>query len=245
MPTPPQPPRGPTPPSKGPTPPRGPAPPRGPTPPRAPTPGKPIAKVTPTRPVAARKVPGFVARARRMVFEPKQEWQAINVEFTKAGAIYRGYVIPLSMIPPAAYILGAVLFQEQGTLFGAIETTVGAALQDGVIRYLFGLACVFILALAFDLLTPVFMGHTNRVQALKVAAYSSTPAWLFGVLAIVPRLGRYSVIGALWSLYLVYLGAPSLMKVSPDKATAFGLAAAAAAAIVALLVEGIRVLTAS
>jgi Yip1 domain len=180
-----------------------------------------------------------------MMFEPKQAWQAINGEFTKTAAIYWGYVIPLSAIPPVAVILGAVLFQEQGTLFGAIEATIGAGVQDGVTRYLFGFACVFVLTIAIDFLTPVFGGHANQVQALKVAAYSSTPAWLFGVLAIVPRLGRYSVIGALWSLYLVYLGAPSLMKVSPDKATAFGLAAAAAAAIVALLVEGIRVLTAS
>jgi hypothetical protein len=178
-----------------------------------------------------------------MMFAPGEEWQAINGEFTKAGAIYLGYVIPLSAIPPAAVILGAVLFQEQGTLFGAIETTIGAGVQDGVTRYLFGFASVFILTMALDFLTPVFGGHANQVQALKVAAYSSTPAWLFGVLAIVPRLGRFSIVGALWSLFLVYLGAPSLMKVAGEKATAFGAAAAAAAAIVALLVEGLRIAT--
>lgn len=172
--------------------------------------------------------------------EPNREWQAINGEFTKGGAIYRGYVIPLSLIPPAAYILGGVLFQETSTLFGAIETTVGAAIQDGVIRYLFGLVCIFVMAVAFDLLTPVFAGHSNRVQALKIAAYSSTPAWLFGVLAIVPRLGRFSIIGTLWSLYLVYMGAPHLMKVSKERATAFGAATAAAAAILGLLIEVIR-----
>ena len=159
---------------------------------------------------------------------PRPEWQAIGGEFAKAPVIYRDYVIPLSVIPPAAYILGAVLFQEQGTLFGAIETTIGAAVQDGVIRYLFGLGFVFLLAIALDMLTPVFFGHSNRVQALKVAAYSSTPAWLFGVFAIVPRLGRFSIVGTVWSLYLVYLGAPPLMKVSAERATAFGLVAAAA-----------------
>jgi Yip1-like protein len=178
-----------------------------------------------------------------MLFQPRQEWQAINAEFTKAGAIFRSYVIPVSAVTPVAYLLGAVLFQEQGTLFGTLETTVGAAAQDAVIRYLCGLASVFGLGLVIDLLAPVFSGHANQVQALKVAAYASTPAWLFGALAIVPRLGRYSIVGTLWSLYLVYLGAPLLMKVSTqraERATAFGLAAAAAAAFVALLAEGLR-----
>jgi Yip1-like protein len=178
-----------------------------------------------------------------MLFEPRQEWATINGEFTRAPAIFWSYVIPVSAIPPVAYLVGAVVFKQQGTLVGTIDTTVGAAVQDAVIRYLFGLAGVFILAVALDLLSPVFSGHANRVQALKVAAYASTPAWLFGVLALVPRLGFYSIVGTLWILYLVYLGAPLLMKVPTERATVFGLVAGVAAAVVALLVEVLRQLT--
>lgn len=167
----------------------------------------------------------------------------INGEFTKAPAIFRSYVLPLSAIPPAAYLLGAVLFQEQGTLFGTLETTVGAAVQDAVIRYLCGLLGVFLLGVALEMVAPVFSGQANRVQGLKVAAYASTPAWLFGILAIVPRLGRYSIVGALWTLYLVYCGAPLLMKVPPERAAVFGLVAAVAAAAIGLLLEGLRLLT--
>jgi hypothetical protein len=94
-----------------------------------------------------------------------------------------------------------------------------------------------------DVVAPLFAVRGNRVQATKVAAYASTPAWLFGVLAIVPRLGRYSIVGSLWMLYLVYSGAPLLMKVPEERATVFGLVAAVAAAAVALLVEGLRLLT--
>lgn len=183
-----------------------------------------------------------------MLFEPRAAWQRTNGEFNKVGAIFRNYVIPLSAIPPVAYVLGVVIFQEQGTLFGTIETTLGAAVQDAVIRYVLGLAGVFLLAVVLDLLAPMFAGNANRVQALKVAAYGNTAAWLFGILAIVPRLGRFSIIGMLWTLYLVYLGAPLLMKIPTERQqqiTGFGLAAAAATAIVALLVEGLRILTAT
>jgi hypothetical protein len=178
-----------------------------------------------------------------MLLEPRREWEAITGEFTKAPAIFRSYVIPVSAVTPVAYLLGAVLFQEQGTLFGTVETTVGAAVQDAVIRYLCGLASVFILGLALEVLAPAFSGQANRVQGLKVAAYASTPAWLFGVLAIVPRLGRYSIAGTLWTLYLVFSGAPLVMKVSTERAAVFGVVAAVAAAIVGLLVEGLRLLT--
>jgi hypothetical protein len=178
-----------------------------------------------------------------MLTQPRREWEVINGEFTKAPAIFRNYVLPVSAIPPAAYLLGAVLFQEQGTLFGTLETTVGAAAQDAVIRYLCGLLGVFLLGVAIELVAPVLSGQANRVQGIKVAAYASTPAWLFGVLAVVPRLGRYSIVGALWTLYLVYAGAPLLMKVPRERAAVFGLVAAAATAVIGLLLEGLRLLT--
>jgi hypothetical protein len=76
------------------------------------------------------------------------------------------------------------------------------------------------------------------VQALKVAAYGSTPAWVCGILALVPRLAPYSLLGILWMLVLVAMGAPLLLKVqSSDRAKVFGLAAAGAAAMVAIISE--------
>ena len=73
--------------------------------------------------------------------------------------------------------------------------------------------------------------------------YEEAARSVFGALAFVPRLGRYSIVGTLWALYLVYAGAPLLMKVSGERATPFGVAAAVAAAAVGLLIEGLRLLT--
>ena len=202
-------------------------------------PGKPIPKVTPTRPPSSRKTPGFVDRARRILFQPQREWEAINGEFTKAGAIYRNYIVPLSAIGPIASVAGVAVFGEQGTLFGIVQTPLGTAVQDAVAHYVLGLVSVFVVAIALELLAPSFSGQANRVQGLKVAAYASTPAWLFGILCLVPRLGPLALLGMVWTLYLVYSGAPLLMKVSKERATAFGLVAVVIAAIVALLFEGL------
>src|SRR5256885_8330135 len=80
-PTPPRPPGGPPP--RGPTPPpRGPTPTRGPTPPKAGPPPRPPVKPPAAKPRAARKLPGWLARAKRLLLQPTQEWATIAGEFT-------------------------------------------------------------------------------------------------------------------------------------------------------------------
>jgi len=175
-----------------------------------------------------------------MLTQPKQEWDAVSAEFSNVPAIFRGYVIPVSLLGPVAALVGTVLFGERGTLFGMVETPIGAAVQDAVAHYLLGLASVWVLAVALDLLTPSFGGSANRVQAFKIAAYGSTPAWVCGILGLVPRLAPYGLIGVVWTLVLVARGAPTLMKVQPrERANAFGLVAAVATAIVGLIFEGL------
>jgi hypothetical protein len=171
-----------------------------------------------------------------MLFQPQQEWEAIAGEFTNAPAIYRGYIIPVSAVGPIATLLSAP-FGERGTLFGIVETTVSATVQDAVAHYVLGLGSVFVLAVALELLAPSFSGQGNRVQGLKVAAYASTPAWIMGVLNVVPRLAPFSLLGILWMLYLMFAGSPVVMKVPKHQAMAFGAVAAVAAAVVGLAFE--------
>src|SRR5256884_4776726 len=93
-PTPPRPPGGPPP--RGPTPPpRGPTSPRGPTPPKAGPPPRPPVKAPAAKPRAARKLPGWLARAKRLLLQPAQEWATIAGEFTSAGPIYMRYLVPM------------------------------------------------------------------------------------------------------------------------------------------------------
>ena len=67
------------------------------------------------------------------------------------------------------------------------------------------------LALIIDALAPTFNGTKNQIQALKVAAYCSTASWMAGIFALIPGLRFFGILG-LYSLYLLYLGLPVLMK---------------------------------
>ncbi len=181
-----------------------------------------------------------MARARNLLFRPGSEWAAINGEFTNAAAIYKSYIFPVSAIGPIASILGGIVFGQQGSLFGTAQTSIRAVVQDGVAHYVLGLAAVYVLAMALEFLAPPFSGQPNRVQALKAAAYASTPAWLFGALALIPRLAPFALLGWLWTLALLYSAAPLLLKVQrSDKAATYGVVAAVVAVMVALVFEAL------
>src|SRR3546814_19914555 len=88
---------------------------------------------------------------------------------------------------------------------------------------------VWVLAWIINALAPTFEATRNPVQAMKVAAYSATAAWVAGVFQIVPSLGWIGAILGLYSLYLLYLGLPILMKAPAAKAMAYTLATTVAA----------------
>ena len=64
------------------------------------------------------------------------------------------------------------------------------------------------------------LGTKNEIQALKVAAYSGAASWLAGIFMLVPALSFLQILG-LYSLYLLYLGLPLLMKAPEEKALVY------------------------
>ncbi len=91
-----------------------------------------------------------------------------------------------------------------------------------MIQYVTSLAAVYVLAVIIEALAPNFAGQGNRVQALKLAGYSYTAIWVAGVALILPGLsGLVALAGAIYSVYLLYLGLPSTMNVLPERSTGY------------------------
>jgi len=161
----------------------------------------------------------LVERVKHILLTPRAEWEAIDTEAATPAALYTGYVIPLAAIGPIAQVIGSAVF---GVRFGGgmYRAPLGAAITAAVVGYALSLASVFVLALIIDALAPTFGGTKNQMQALKVAVYSSTAGWLAGIFAIVPGLRALSILG-FYSIYLLYLGLPVLMKSPAEKAGAY------------------------
>lgn len=179
-----------------------------------------------------------VSRARAVLFEPRATFKEVDSEFTKPGALWGRYILPLALIGPLAGAVGRLLFGKRIAGTSLPESiSISGAVTWFVIALVLTLLAVFVLTQVVSLLAPGFGGQKNDVQALKVAAYSSTPMWLAGLFNIHGRFLILGVIVSLYSLYLLYLGLPALMKVSQDRAMGYTAVVIIAAIVIFLLVS--------
>ena len=161
----------------------------------------------------------LVERVKRILLSPRPEWEVIDTEQTTTAELYKGYVAPLAAIGPVAQLIGYSLFGI--SVFGTTyRVPIGSGVTTAIVMYVLTLAGTYLLALIIDALAPTFNGKRNRIQALKVAAYSSTASWVAGIFALIPGLRMLSILG-LYSVYLLYLGLPVLMKTPRDRALAY------------------------
>jgi hypothetical protein len=163
---------------------------------------------------------GIVQRAKDILLKPKETWPVIAAEPATTQSIYVPYVVALAAIGPVASLVGGQLIGVS-VLGVTWHPPIGAALTSAILSYGLTLATVFILALVIDGLAPNFGGEKDQIQALKVAAYSGTAAWVGGIFGLIPMLGLIGLLFALYGLYILYLGLPVLMKVPQDKALAY------------------------
>jgi hypothetical protein len=102
-----------------------------------------------------------------------------------------------------------------------------------VVSYLVGLIAIYVLALLVDFLAPRFGGQSDRTQALKTVTYSCTAAWVAGVGQLLPWIGGFiALAGAIYSVYLLYLGLPVTMKCPKEKSAAYTAVSVVAAVLI-------------
>lgn len=178
----------------------------------------------------------LVQRVKRILLTPRPEWEVIDGEPTTPAALYMGYVMPLAAIGPIAQLIGFSVFGIRVPFTGTVyRTPIGTAITGAIVSYVLALIGVYVLALIIDGLAPTFGGTKNQIQALKTAAYSSTASWVAGFFTLVPGLRMLTILG-LYSVYLLYLGLPVLMKAPNEKAIGYTGVVIVAAIVLFLLI---------
>lgn len=182
----------------------------------------------------------LIARAKAIITTPKTEWPVIAQEPTTPADLYKGYIIILAAIPAiAGFVKGSFIGTDLGVL-GQMRVGVGAGLVSLVISYALALVSVFIMALIVDALAPSFGGQKDRTQALKAVAYSMTAGWVAGAAIILPWIGvLVMIVGALYGIYLLYLGLPHTMKAPQEKAVGYTVVIIIVAFVLQLIIGSI------
>jgi hypothetical protein len=163
--------------------------------------------------------PGLLSRIKNLILSPKTEWPVIAPEPTGVSQLYVGYVMPLALL---AALLGFLRISVLGvsTAFGgSFRMPLSSGLTYTVMMFVSALFGVFVVGLIINALAPTFSGTKDQRQALKVAAYSLTPALLSSVLALSPILPTLlQLLAGLYGIYVLSLGLPVLMQSPKEKA---------------------------
>jgi hypothetical protein len=181
----------------------------------------------------------LVTRAKNITLTPGTEWPVIEGEPATTGELLTGYALPLAAIGAVAGFIGTSIVGSTLPFVG----TYRVPFMSGIVAAVFGLGMAlvmcFLLSLIIDALAPTFNGQKSQIQALKLAVYSFTPAWIAGVLRIVPLLSLFVFFAALYSIYVLYLGIPRLMKSPQDKALPYTAVVVVIAIIMGFIVAAI------
>jgi len=188
--------------------------------------------------VEAPRSQGLIARVTNILMRPKAEWDVIASERASTQGLILGYAAILAAIPAIAQAVHGLM---PHCFFGVVCSTSNPVFVviGTVLYYVLSLGSVFVIGLIIDALAPGFGGEKNPVQAMKVAVYSWTAAWLAGVFFIVPWIGFLLSLSGLYSLYLLYTGLTPLMKTPADKAIIYTVVVVVIAFVLSLVCAAI------
>jgi hypothetical protein len=179
---------------------------------------------------------GLVSRVKAILLAPAATWPVIGAEPSSAGAIYGRYMAPLAAIGVVAALIGQTVIGYNVPLLGHMRTGIVAGLGAAVLGYLLSFVSVFVIAWLVDVLAPTFGGQRDPLRALKLTAYSYTPAWVAGILQLVPALGVLALLAGFYSLYLLYLGLPVLMHCPKEKSLGYTIVLILCAIVVSVVI---------
>jgi hypothetical protein len=180
-----------------------------------------------------------VLRAKAMLIDPFAEWALIERESGDPAFLLSRYVAVLALIPAVFSFIGASAVGAVVPGTGLVRATLFDGFFGAIFGYVMAFATVLVLALIIDLLAPVFGGQKDFDNALKLAVYSYTPAWLAGVFLVLPGL-RFLILLGLYGAYVLLLGLPRLMKSPEQNSYVYALAAAICACALTLIATALQ-----
>ncbi|WP_097460786.1 Yip1 family protein [Mangrovitalea sediminis] len=155
---------------------------------------------------------------------PDQEWEAIRRESESVGMLYGKHILLLALIPAAAAYYGTTEVGWQVGNTQVTKLTSASALQLCLLFYAAIIVGVYILGRFIDLFAATYGVREAKPKGFILAAYTATPMFLLGVIAIYPNIWLNMLVGLIavaYSVYLLYEGLPILMHIPKERGFMF------------------------
>jgi hypothetical protein len=161
----------------------------------------------------------LVERVKNIITNPKKEWSVIATEQPDTGKIITGYVLPLAGLSAAAAFIGYGLIGFN--VLGYRVSGFNWGIYQAITILAGAIVSVYVTAWVVDKLAPNFDSEKNFNRSVQLVAYAFTPAWVGGMLAIIPAISFIGGLFGIYGLYLLFLGIPYLKNTPPDKHTGY------------------------
>ena len=155
---------------------------------------------------------------------PDREWQTIREAHESAPKLFLTHIILLALIPAAAAYYGTTQVGWQIGDGDIIKLTNSSAAQLCILFYAAMLSGIYIIGKFIDFFAATYGVEASEHNGIILAAYTATPLFLIGAIAIYPVLWvnmMAGVVAVCWSVYLLYEGLPILMKIPEDRGFMF------------------------
>jgi hypothetical protein len=176
-----------------------------------------------------------------LLSDPKKHWQQIHDEQNTVGKCFINHVFVLAAIPAVSSFIGST---QVGWRIGVGEP-IRLSLETGavisLIYYLVMLIGVFSMGWVIHAMGNTYGAHRPTSQCIVLAAYTATPLFLSGIMALYPMLWLNLILGLpvlAYTVHLLYTGTPIIMEIPEDRGFLFSTAVLGVGliAFVALLV---------
>ncbi len=173
----------------------------------------------------------LLRRMSNILLHPNTEWRVIRDERMTYPQIILRYVGILSVIPPAAAVAGRYLFESK-IPDGVLLSSPPYLLLSNVLWY-----CMYVVNVMVTgaVITGILLTVESRRRSLKgiqLAAYSFTPLFIAGLVAVIPHMRWCISIALLYATYILHLGMRALLGMRGVKAALYATTAATAAAVI-------------
>ena len=184
----------------------------------------------------------LIERAKNVCVTPATEWPVIAKEETSARSLVTDYVVPLAGVSALAGFVGGSIVGRTAPFIGTVRVPIFTGFAAAIVTVVVAVVGVLAMGAIINALAPTFDGRKDSAQSLKIAVYSFTPAWVAGVLQIIPALSALAVLGGLYGIYLLYLGLPQLMQSPADKTVGYTAAVVVCGLVLAVVLGGVAAL---
>lgn len=171
-----------------------------------------------------------------LLTRPANQWRTIAELPENSLRNLLLYPCIMAILPAVAWYYGTSrVGWSVGDQGDTIKLTVESARQLSILFYLAMVACVAVIGYFIHWMSDTYGADSSVTKGIVIAGMASTPMFLAGLVGFHPLMWLDLLIGVAavsWSVYLLYLGIPIIMKIPEERGFLFSSAVLGVALVI-------------